>query len=215
MTKRTFDQYCPIARALEIVGQRWSLLIVRELVLGPKRYTDLRRALPGMWTNLLAERLRELEEVGVIRRSELPPPAARTVYELTDRGRELQDVLLALGRWGIDLLPRRRGDGAPTSSAVLVGLWAFFQADASSEIDEVYGLEIGEENLTAIVRRGRLELLPGTASAPAAVLRAHPSALLDLRLGRLDLAKAIATARVSFQGKKAAVARLRRVFALT
>ena len=97
MTKRTFDQNCPIARSLDVVGERWTLLIVRELVLGPKRYTDLREALPGIWTNLLADRLRQLESAGVIARRELPPPAARTVYELTERGRQLEPVLLALG----------------------------------------------------------------------------------------------------------------------
>lgn len=130
MTKRTFDQYCPIARALEVVGERWSLLIVRELMLGPKRYTDLRRALPGMWTNLLADRLSELESVGVIARRELPAPAARTVYELTARGRDLEPVLLQLGTWGAPLLERRRSDQVPASTAVLVGLRAWFQAEA-------------------------------------------------------------------------------------
>jgi DNA-binding HxlR family transcriptional regulator len=104
MTRRTFDEYCPIARALEVVGERWSLLIVRELLLGPKRYTDLRQALPRMWTNLLADRLRHLERAGVIEQVDLPPPAARTVYQLTERGRGLEPVVLGLGRWGIPLL---------------------------------------------------------------------------------------------------------------
>ena len=97
---RKFDQYCPVAHALSLVGERWSLLIVRELLHGPKRYTDLTHGLPGIGTNILAARLRDLEESGVVRKRTLPPPAASTVYELTDYGRALEGPLLALGRWG-------------------------------------------------------------------------------------------------------------------
>src|SRR6266566_278422 len=158
MTRRTFDQYCPIARALDVVGERWSLLIVRELVLGPKRYIDLRRTLPGMWTNLLADRLRQLESAGVIRRRELPPPAART--------------------------------------------------------DERYALQVGDETLTAVVQRGRLEFQPGTPDAPAATLQADPQALLDVRTGRRSLTDALDNGLLEFEGQAAAVRRLRRAFAL-
>src|SRR5919197_3297835 len=98
---RSYDQYCAVARALDVVGDRWSLLIVRELLLrGSCRYTDLRYGLPGIATNLLAERLRELEEAGLVRRVEAPPPIATTLFELTERGRELEDALYALVQWG-------------------------------------------------------------------------------------------------------------------
>src|SRR5881398_167543 len=106
--RRSYRQSCGIARALDLVGERWALLVVRELVLGPKRFTDLRHGLPGIGTNILAGRLRELERAGVIRRRTLPPPAASAVYELTEYGRDLEPVMLALGRWGARTLGERR-----------------------------------------------------------------------------------------------------------
>src|SRR5256714_15633110 len=98
MTSRSYDQFCGIARALDLVGERWALLVVRELILGPKRFTDLRRGLPGIGTNILAARLKELERADVVGRRALPPPVAPTVYELTEDGRELRPSLPALGR---------------------------------------------------------------------------------------------------------------------
>jgi DNA-binding HxlR family transcriptional regulator len=213
MTRRTFDQHCPIARALDVVGERWSLLIVRELVLGPRRYTDLRRALPGMWTNLLAERLRQLESAGVVQRRELPPPAARTVYELTERGRQLESVLLDLGSWGIPLLDGERGE-VPSTTAVLLGLRAFFRPEVTTSTDERYAVRVGPEALTAMVQHGRLEFRPGAPDAPAAALQADPRALLDIRTGRLSLADALEQGLLRFEGPAAAIRRLRRAFAL-
>jgi DNA-binding HxlR family transcriptional regulator len=106
-----FAQYCPVAHALALVGERWALLVVRELLTGPKRYTDLAAGLPGIGTNILAARLRSLEEAGVIQKRRLPPPAAVTVYELTPYGQELREPLYALGRWGARSLgPPRPGD---------------------------------------------------------------------------------------------------------
>src|SRR5918999_2880352 len=104
MAKRSYEQYCPLARSLDLLGERWTLLIVRDLVAGPKRYTDLQRALPGLATDLLTDRLRKLERAGVVRRRELSPPAPATVYELTQRGSELEPAVLALARFGLGLL---------------------------------------------------------------------------------------------------------------
>ncbi len=98
--KRTYDEGCATAHALDLIGERWALLVVRELLLGPKRFTDLRDGLTGASPNVLAERLRGLGRVGVLRRRRLPPPAASEVYELTGWGRELEPVVIALGRWG-------------------------------------------------------------------------------------------------------------------
>src|SRR5919109_961125 len=102
---RSYRQYCSLAKALDVVGERWTLLIVRELLLkGPSRYTDLRAGLPGIATNLLADRLRELEQAGIVEREEAPPPVATTLFRLTPRGQELKSVLDALGRWGIPFM---------------------------------------------------------------------------------------------------------------
>src|ERR671915_996598 len=99
-TRRTYGDGCAIARGLDLIGERWSLLVVRELLLGPKRYTDLRRGLPNASPNVLSERLGELERAGIVRRRKLPPPAGSRVYELTDWGRELEEIVISLGRWG-------------------------------------------------------------------------------------------------------------------
>src|SRR5262249_19104128 len=101
---RSYRQYCAVARGLDVVGERWTLLIVRGLLVGPKRYKDLLDGLPGIGTNLLAARLKELEKVGVVRRTVLPPPAGSTVYELTESGQALEPVVMALGRWGVRLM---------------------------------------------------------------------------------------------------------------
>src|SRR5208282_4278869 len=108
---RSYGQYCSVAKALDVIGDRWSLLIVRELLLRePCRYTDLHRGLPGIATNLLADRLRELEQAGLLAREEAPPPVASTLYRLTGRGRELEGVLVALGRWGVPLMAEPAGE---------------------------------------------------------------------------------------------------------
>ena len=214
MTRRTFDQYCPIARALEVVGERWSLLIVRELLLGPRRYTDLRQALPRMWTNLLADRLRHLERAGVIESVDLPPPAARTVYRLTERGRGLEPVILGLGLWGIPLLAGRRKKDPPLSTSVLLGLRAFFQPTAAAHTEERYEVRIRGEPFTAVVQQGRLEVRSGQPDSPAATLLADPAGLLDVRFGRIDVEAAIENGVLRFHGSEASVRRLRRALAL-
>jgi DNA-binding HxlR family transcriptional regulator len=116
MTKR-YDQYCPVAHALDLVGDRWSLMVVRELMRGPQRYTDLVAGLPGIGTNVLASRLRDLEAHGILTRTTLAPPAASKVYELTDYGHDLQPVLHELGMWGA------RSLGPPSAGPPLFEGW--------------------------------------------------------------------------------------------
>src|SRR3954451_13767324 len=118
MSKRSYNQYCAMARALDALGERWTLLVIRELLSGPKRFKDLLEGLPGIGTNLLAARLKNLESEGLLCRVTLPPPAGSTVYELTERGREIEPVLIGLARWGLGLL------GAPRPSDVFRPVWA-------------------------------------------------------------------------------------------
>src|SRR6266571_9269434 len=134
MTTRSYEQYCGVARALDLVGERWALLVVRELILGPKRFTDLRRGLPGIGTNVLAARLKELESSGVLARRTLPPPAASTVYELTEYGRELEEVMLAFGRWGAKSMGARAPEQTLQSEWVAVALKAFFRPEAAEDL---------------------------------------------------------------------------------
>jgi len=115
--RKRYDQYCPIAHALDLVGERWALLVVRELMHGPKRYTDLAAHLPGIGTNILAARLRALEDCGIVAKRRLPPPAASTVYELTPYGDELRGVMRELALWGA------RSLGPPTTGDTLFPGW--------------------------------------------------------------------------------------------
>src|SRR5215831_12190187 len=108
---RTYEQYCPVARALEIVGERWTMLVARELMLGPRRFTDLMEGLPGISPNVLATRLKDLESAGLVSKRTLPPPAASAVYELTEHAVGLARVLAAMADWGMTMLGRpRKGD---------------------------------------------------------------------------------------------------------
>src|SRR3954447_21963119 len=155
MAKR-FDQYCPIAHALSLVGERWSLLVVRELLRGPKRYTDLAAGLPGIGTNVLATRLRELEAAGVLQRRKLPPPAASTVYELTEYGLGLEEVLHAIARWGARTLglPRREDDlGADWG---LNAFPALLYPERARGLTETYVIRVDDDVFTVRLLGGAL-----------------------------------------------------------
>jgi DNA-binding HxlR family transcriptional regulator len=212
LTRRTYDQYCPIATALDVVGERWSLLILRELLLGPRRYRDLREALPGMWTNLLADRLTHLERHEIIHRVELP---GRTVYELTDDGCRLEPVLLDLGAWGLGRLGSPAPDEpVPSSAAVLAGLRAWFRADLAGESHEVYGARVGDLDVALEVTGGQLRIRPAGSTTPKVRLVADPAALLALRRGELRVEEAERSGQLRFEGPRSGVARFRRLFQL-
>src|SRR5438132_8508704 len=135
VTRRSYADGCAAAHALDLVGERWAMLIVRELVLGPKRFSDLRAGLPGIASNVLTTRLRELEASGVVARRELPRPAASMVYELTEYGREFEPVMLALGRWGARTLGERSEGQTLRSEWVAVAMRAFFRPEAADGLD--------------------------------------------------------------------------------
>src|SRR4051794_14036725 len=141
MAKR-FDQYCPIAHALSLVGERWALLIVRELLRGPRRYTDLAAGLPGIGTNILAARLRELEGADVVIRRKLPPPAASTVYELTEYGAGLEEVIHALARWGARTLGLPRRDDDLGAEWGLNAFPALFYPERARDLTETYVVRV-------------------------------------------------------------------------
>ena len=156
VTSRSYDQFCGVARALDLVGERWALLVVRDLVLGPKRFTDLRRGLPGIGTNVLAARLKELERGGVVTRRMLPPPAASTVYELTEYGRALEGPLLALGRWGVLSMGPRQPEQTLRSEWLGVALKAFFRPEAAADLRADIELRFDDGTFLARVDHGSL-----------------------------------------------------------
>src|SRR3954449_12795750 len=161
---RTYSDRCGIARALDVVGERWALLVVRELLLGPKRFTDLRAGLPNVGPDMLAARLKELESAGVVRRATLPPPAASKVYELTPRGAELEPVVLALGRWG-SAAPGPDADARLGVDAFVIALKTLF-APAGGE--GRFELRVEGQPFAAEVAEGRLSVVRGEAAAPDA-----------------------------------------------
>lgn len=157
---QTYGDACRLAHALDLVGRRWALLVVRELLLGPKRFSDLRRGLPNASSNILAERLRELEEAGVIRRATLPPPISAKVYELTEWGRELEDVVNRLGAWGArsPIPPEYRQIG---SDSIILALRALFDPARAGDAETSCRLTIGDEVFHVDVAAGRVELFRG------------------------------------------------------
>ena len=162
---KSYQQYCSVARALDVVGDRWVLLIVRELLaLGPSRYSDLKRGLPGIASNLLAERLKGMEAEGLLERYDAPPPVGTTLYRLTTRGRELQDVLHALARWGVERM--ETGEAAedavqPQWTALFAGLELSPHVAPKTEV--VVGIETGADAVRVILRRGTFEIHRATA----------------------------------------------------
>ena len=215
MGKRQYQQQdCGLAMALDLLGERWTLLIVRELVVGPLRYTDLLSRLDGIGTNLLATRLRHLEEIGVLHRTDLPPPAASTVYQLTQLGRELEPALVRLAQWGQRFLP---ADGAPFDARrAAFALRARFHAEDAPPEQETYQYEVGTQMLYATIGAGVCRTGPGPADhgGPSAVLRTDPDTFFALLEGQLSWDDALASRRVEADGDGAAARRAIDVFRL-
>ena len=170
---RTYGDRCGVARALDLVGERWALLVVRELLLGPKRFTDLRAGLPNIGPDVLSQRLRELEQAGVVQRRTLPPPAASRVYELTDRGRELEPVVLALGRWGSGA-PFPGGDARIGVDAFVLALKTLFRPTG---LEATVELRLDDQPFTARVAGERFDVARGAPQHPAATITAAPGPL--------------------------------------
>lgn len=198
-TKRHYGDGCAAAHALDLVGERWALLVVRELLLGPKRFTDLRAGLPDISPNVLAARLRDLEGAGVLARRALPPPAAVQVYELTPWGRELEPVLHTLGRWGARS-PARPREAPLSAASFATALRTMFSAERAAGLDLTLELQLPGAPLAARVRNGGLALTPGPAPFPDAVLSGPPAALAEVVFCGRPLADALAAGDVRLAG---------------
>jgi DNA-binding HxlR family transcriptional regulator len=208
--RRSYEQYCAVAKALDVIGERWTLLILRDLVhLGPRRYTDLLQSLPGIGTNLLTARLRTLEDTGVITRRRLPPPAASTAYELTPMGRGLEPALIALGRWGGQFMAERQDCDVFFPTGHISGMRATFDPARAGDFVIDAELRIGGEPLSVAIHSGRLDARQGPAAHPDLVADIDLDASIDLMLRRKTPRQALAdgTAAISV-GEKAAFARL-------
>jgi DNA-binding HxlR family transcriptional regulator len=206
ISERSYNQYCGVARALDLVGERWALLIVRELVLGPKRFTDLRAGLPGIATNVLSNRLRQLERDGVVTRRQFPPPAPAHVYELTEYGRELVPIMLALGRWGASTMGPRSPAQAIRSEWLAVALQAFFDADAAAGLTANVTLSLEGALFTLRIGEGQVEVVHGAAAPVDLSIVSDTELLLQFLAG--------APVRIEAEGDLQLLARLPELFPL-
>jgi DNA-binding HxlR family transcriptional regulator len=176
--KRTYGDPCGIARALDVIGERWALLVVRELLLGPKRFTDLRAGMPNLSPDVLSQRLRELEQAGVVRRGSLPPPAGSRIYELTDWGRELEPIVLGLGRWASRRAPFPPGDAPIGADSMMLALKTLYdQRFADGLLGKSFELRLGDQRFEARPADGRLAVSRGAATAATATITSDPTTL--------------------------------------
>jgi DNA-binding HxlR family transcriptional regulator/putative sterol carrier protein len=211
MPDHRYQQYCGAARALDVVGDRWALLIVRELRFGPRRFTDLLDGLPGISRNLLTQRLRELERERVIMRNELPPPAARQVYELTEDGRDLAEAMLPLVAWGARRLGARKPGESFRPQWAALAMAAFADREAAKGITETYEYHVGDLVFHFTVDDGSIELHQGPAQNAAATVTADEKTWADLAARKLSSQSAIAAGGLAIAGDTQAVTRLRRI----
>jgi DNA-binding HxlR family transcriptional regulator len=213
-TRRSYGSYddgCAVAHALDLVGERWALLVVRELLLGPKRFTDLRGGVPGTSANVLAQRLRDLEEVGVVRRRTLGPPSGANVYELTEWGLGLEPVLQALGRWGIQS-PAMPHGASVTTDTMILALRAMFDADAARRAELTLELRFGTDRFCAGTAGGELRLERGSAKNPDAVVSTDANTLAQIVFYGRSLNEAIAAGDVRVEGDRRSLERFLALF---
>lgn len=201
MTTRSYNQYCGLAYALDIVGERWTLLIVRELVAGPRRFTDLMEGLCDISTNLLTERLKGLEQQGIIRRRVLYPPAASLVYELTPLGHSLEKTLLELGKWGSQFVPPMNEDVSllHLASYALTPM-TFFRGEEAQGVSEIIEVHVGNEVLQFKIEDGSIRVRQGEILQADVVLYATMPVYMGLLAGKIDAAQAVAEELIRVDG---------------
>ncbi|WP_239103646.1 winged helix-turn-helix transcriptional regulator [Microbispora corallina] len=204
---RSYGEACATAHALDVIGERWALLVVRDLLLGPKRFSDLERGMPGINARILAQRLRELEDAGVVRRRRLGPPVSGMVYELTEWGADLETVIAHLGRWG-RRSPRLDLDAEIGPDAAVLALRQRFDPGGVRDLTATYAVRFEYDQFVIQVAGGDLRVTRESPSAPDAVLTTDPRTFAELVTGRLTVPEAVARGRLAVTGDRAAVERL-------
>jgi DNA-binding HxlR family transcriptional regulator/putative sterol carrier protein len=211
MPRHRYHQYCGLARALDVVGDRWTLLIVRELVPGPRRFTDLIDGLPGISRKLLTERLRELEGDAIVARRVLPSPAARRVYELTDEGRDLAAALGPLIGWGARRLGDRSSGESVRARWAAVGMAALADREAAKGVSETYQYVVGDSAFHFVVDDGSIQLHDGRAEDPVVTLTTDEDTGADIMAGRTTESSAASTGALTVAGDPQAAKRLEKI----
>jgi DNA-binding HxlR family transcriptional regulator/putative sterol carrier protein len=211
--RRKYGEGCAVSHALDVIGERWALVVVRELLLGPKRFTDLRAGMPGASPDVLAQRLRELTVAGVVRQRKLPPPAGSQVYELTEWGAELEPVVTHLGRWG-SRSPSMPYDADRSTDSLVLSLRALFDREAAQGFSATIALRLGEDDFSIEVDDGQLQLVRGDTEKATATLETDLHTLAAVLYGGRPLDDAVRTGALSITGKTAVVARFLSLFPL-
>lgn len=211
MSKRSYNQYCAIARALDIVGQRWTLLLVRELMTGPKRFSDLIDHLPGIGTNLLSSRLKEMEDQGLAVQRKLPPPAASVVYQLTERGLQLETAILALADWGRPLLGIPSEKDNLSSGWLMLAMKKSFRPEEAKGLQECYEFRIDKDVFQVRVMDEKIEVEQGVRYVPDMQLTSPSTILMSIVAGELSATEAMKKGLIQVEGNMDA---LYRTFAL-
>jgi DNA-binding HxlR family transcriptional regulator len=212
--KRTYGDPCGIARALDVIGERWALLVVRELLLGPKRFTDLRAGLPHLGPDVLSQRLRELEEAGVVRRDQLPPPAGSRVYALTERGRELEPVVLGLGRWGSRAPFPQEHEPLGVDALMLALKTLYDPARADGLTGDSYEVRLAGQPFEVRPTDRELDVSRGPASDPVATIDAKPEMLQAVLWHGHRLRDALRSGELTIAGDRHGAERLLGLFPL-
>jgi DNA-binding HxlR family transcriptional regulator len=211
--RRKYDEGCAVSHALDLIGERWALLVVRELLLGPKRFTDLRAGIPGASPDVLANRLRELKGAGIVRQHKLPPPAGSHVYELTDWGAELEPVVTHLGRWG-SRSPSLPHDAHSSIDSLLLSLRSLFDPQVARGFSATITLRVEGRPFHVDVMDGELRLAGGEAAQPTATLDTDRNTLAALVHGGHQLDGALHAGEATVTGSTEAVARFLEFFPL-
>ena len=210
---KSYAQWCPLAKALDVVGERWALLVIRELLDGPKRYTDLRDGIPGISTDVLAARLKELEDDGVVVRRTLRPPAASKVYELTEDGRDLAPAVAALSKWGMRLVGPRSDEEAFRPHWLAVGLRGMLRFDGAADVELDVEFDLGSgETVRVRIDRGTLSYVEEPDRKPDVVVHGDLPTLAAIADGSLPARDAIGAGQLRIEGTRGAIREYGRLF---
>jgi DNA-binding HxlR family transcriptional regulator len=214
MPSRDYEEHCALARGLDVVGERWTLLIIRELLFGPKRFTDLLGGLPGIPPSLLSARLKELQAADIISQRVLPPPAASTVYELTDAGNGLEEILYALGRWGAQFGREPRQSDAARPEWAVFALRCLFRPEAAAGVHEAYELRLPDGTFRLTVEDGVLTIGMGSGPTPHVALMGEMATVMSALMGKLTTKEATQSGKLKIQGDRKALGGLLEMFRL-
>jgi DNA-binding HxlR family transcriptional regulator len=212
--KRSYGDACGIARALDTVGERWALMVVRELLLGPKRFTDLRSGLPHVSPDVLAQRLKDLEASDVVAKRKLPPPAASQVYELTPKGLALEPVLVALGRWGGAEAAPPTPEMGISVDAQMLSLRTLFDPERAGDLKLAVGMELDGQRYFATVAGASLVAERGETSSPDVTITGAQSSLIELIRGMRSIDEMVEDGDLTVEGDRQGLERFIELFPL-